>query len=880
MIARVLFSFLAAIFFAAYAPDSLDAGQETFQEKAPASVIKKISAGESQNILILFDDSAIESETSLMRGLYGVIHDTQDMLDLKARRYKDIKERVLKSIPKREFAIIKDYSHLPLIFLKARSSTALSRLLGRTEVAKVYEDQAYTHFLVQSLPLMNQPQVASSIIVGTGTTVAVLDTGVDYTLTAFGNCTAPGVPAGCKVSFAQDFAPNDYSLDNNGHGTNVAGIVLGVAPGTKIAALDVFRSNGYAYSSDIISAINWCIANKSSYNVVAVNLSLGGGSYTQPCTGDIFANPIANARAAGILSAIASGNNGYVNRLSSPACVPSAVSVGAVYDANIGSKYWTICYDTTTAADRVACFSNSASFLTLLAPGSVITAAGISMSGTSQATPHIAGSIAVLKGEGAFPEATPDEIVSRITDTGVPVTDWRNGITKPRIDLLAAIGTQTPPVANFTGSPASGTAPLNVNFTDTSTGSPATWLWDFGDGGASNLQNPSHEYNAAGTYTVSLTVSNDNGSDTETKTGYITVQAAVSPVANFTGSPASGTAPLNVNFTDTSTGSPATWLWDFGDGGASNLQNPSHEYNAAGTYTVSLTVSNSNGSDTETKTGYITVQACSIPPAIYIIYPLSGIAGNSVTIYGTNFQSPLSVYFNGAQAAVIYSNYNRIMTTVPQNATSGPLCVEGPLGCKSNEKIFTVTGAAPAPNANFTGSPASGTAPLNVNFTDTSTGSPTVWLWDFGDGGASNLQNPSHEYNAAGTYTVSLTVSNDNGSDTETKTGYITVSDPGQFATITVTTPNGGERWSLFSYQAIRWTYSGNPGSTVRIELYKSGVLNRVLSSGRLTNTGSYFWFVPYTITPGSDYRIKITSTSNPSYNDTSDANFTIDRGF
>ncbi|MCG2722061.1 MAG: S8 family serine peptidase [Thermodesulfovibrionales bacterium] len=624
MIARVLFSFLAAIFFAAYAPDSLHAGQE----KAPASVIKKISAGESQNILILFDDSAIESETSLMRGLYGVMDDTQDMLDLKARRYKGIKERVLKSIPKREFEIIKDYSHLPLIFLKAISSTALSRLLGRNEVARVYEDQAYTHFLVQSLPLMNQPQVASSMIVGTGTTVAVLDTGVDYTLTAFGNCTAPGVPAGCKVSFAQDFAPNDYSLDNNGHGTNVAGIVLGVAPGTKIAALDVFRSNGYAYSSDIISAINWCIANKSSYNVVAMNLSLGGGSYTQPCPGDIFSNPIANARAAGILSAIASGNNGYVNRLSSPACVPSAVSVGAVYDANIGSKYWTICYDTTTAADRVACFSNSASFLTLLAPGSVITAAGIAMSGTSQATPHIAGSIAVLKGEGAFPEATPDEIVSRMTGTGIPVTDWRNGIAKPRIDLFAAIGTQTPPVANFAGSPASGTAPVNVNFTDISTGSP------------------------------------------------------------------------------------------------------------------------------------------------------------------------------------------------------------------------------------------------------------TVWLWDFGDGGASNLQNPSHEYNAAGTYTVSLTVTNANGSDTETKTGYITVSDPGQFATITVTTPNGGERWSLFSYQAIRWTYSGNPGSTVRIELYKSGVLNRVLSSGRLTNTGSYFWFVPYTITPGSDYRIKITSTSNPSYNDTSDANFTIVRGF
>ncbi len=96
---------------------------------------------------------------------------------------------------------------------------------------------------------------------GAGTSVAVLDTGVDYTLAAFGTCTAPGAPAGtCKVAYAQDFAPDDSILDDvDGHGTNVSGIVVGVAPDTKILGLDVFSTDGSAYYSDILSALDWVI---------------------------------------------------------------------------------------------------------------------------------------------------------------------------------------------------------------------------------------------------------------------------------------------------------------------------------------------------------------------------------------------------------------------------------------------------------------------------------------------------------------------------------------------------------------------------------------------------------------------------------------------
>ena len=166
------------------------------------------------------------------------------------------------------------------------------------------------------------------------------------------------------------------------------------------------------------------------------------------------------------------------------------------------------------------------------------------------------------------------------------------------------------PVANFTASPTTGAASLNVAFTNTSTGSVTAWNWNFGDGVTSAVQNPSHNYSASGTYSVSLTVTGPGGSNSVTKTNYIAV-AAPAPVANFTASPTSGTAALNVAFTDTSTGSITARSWNFGDGMTSAVQNPSHTYSASGTYSVSLTVTGPGGSNSVTKTNYIAVT----PPA-------------------------------------------------------------------------------------------------------------------------------------------------------------------------------------------------------------------------------------------------------------------------
>ncbi len=146
-----------------------------------------------------------------------------------------------------------------------------------------------------------------------------------------------------------------------------------------------------------------------------------------------------------------------------------------------------------------------------------------------------------------------------------------------------------------------------ITFTDLSTGSPDEWLWDFGDGDTSTDQNPTHSYDTSGVYTVSLTATRTDAlsetTKTETKTGYIEVVIH----AEFEATPLDGDPPLTVQFTDLSESTPDTWLWDFGDGGTSTDQNPSHEYTTGGYYSVKLTVTKGAATDVERKVNYISV---------------------------------------------------------------------------------------------------------------------------------------------------------------------------------------------------------------------------------------------------------------------------------
>ena len=398
------------------------------------------------------------------------------------------------------------------------------------------------------------------------------------------------------------------------------------------------------------------------------------------------------------------------------------------------------------------------------------------------------------------------------------------------------------PTAGFVGSPTSGTEPLTVNFTNQSTDA-TSYDWTFGDGGTSTATNPTYQYTSVGTYTVTLTATNVCGSDVDQKVDYITVGACVAPVAGFSGSPTSGTYPLNVSFSDLSTGSPASWAWTFGDGGTSTAQNPSYTYTAAGTYTVSLTATNSCGSDVVTEIDYVTVTEPQGAKAfaqsdISVLGTYTGsytdtyVSDNAYEVIteslstghpvketsnaehkwtfnvaggGSNYEFFVEAFRSdnaeGDNFAFAYStdDVTYIDMVTVASATEQVYSVALPnlsgtvyvrvidanrswdnvnLDDVSIDEMYFAYETTPGPPvAEFSGSPTSGSAPLLVNFTDLSTGDPTSWAWTFGDGGTSTAANPSYSYAANGVYTVSLTVTNAYGSDVATKVDYITVAD-------------------------------------------------------------------------------------------------------
>ena len=359
------------------------------------------------------------------------------------------------------------------------------------------------------------------------------------------------------------------------------------------------------------------------------------------------------------------------------------------------------------------------------------------------------------------------------------------------------------PVAGFSASPTSGAPPLTVQFTDASDDA-TSWTWNFGDGtGSSTLENPSYTYAAAGTYTVSLTATNSAGSNTDTLTNYITVTgsgSSTAPVASFQESTLSGPAPLTVQFTDSSTNTPTSWEWEFGDGGTNDSSaDPVYTYDTAGTYTVTMMASNAGGSNTTVQDNLITVTAGSsgAPVASFQESMLSGPAPLTVQFTDTSTNTPTSWLWDfgdGSTSTVenpshTYENTGNFAVSLQatngagenQSTQSDTIAVSGATATAVQEPVYvapvaTSTTAPPIPEISFEGTPTSGPAPLAVRFTATTPGSPESWYWDFGDGGTSTEQEPTYTYSLPGTYTVTLTVKYAGGSRPSVKESYITVS--------------------------------------------------------------------------------------------------------
>jgi len=434
---------------------------------------------------------------------------------------------------------LSELHHIPVLPLRLHTEEALEKLIENPDVVTLAPNVAHEPTLTRSLALIGAPQAASAGHRGEGTTIAVLDTGVDFTHSTFG-CTAANTPAACKVVYAKDFAKDDGVLDaTTRHGTNVAAIALGVAPSARILALDVFDGT-VAYTSDILAALDWVIANRIKYNIAAINMRLGAGNYGSPCGTEPLAIAVKSARAANILTTIAAGNSAYTSGISSPACAPEAISVGAVYDAAVGSVQWTACSDQTTAADRVACFSNSASFMTMLAPGALITAGGVTMGGTSQAAPHVAGAVAVLR--GAFPGESTASIYTRLISSSVTITDSRNGVASPRLDLPSALA---PCVDSLTPTSIAVDDRQQTALIHVKTNRECSWM---GSTTASHLT--IEDSAGTGTKTVMVKIGRNTG---EQRSGNIAIAGKTVTIVQSANAPPVGTVSVNAGSDATNT---------------------------------------------------------------------------------------------------------------------------------------------------------------------------------------------------------------------------------------------------------------------------------------------------------------------------------------
>jgi PKD repeat protein len=354
----------------------------------------------------------------------------------------------------------------------------------------------------------------------------------------------------------------------------------------------------------------------------------------------------------------------------------------------------------------------------------------------------------------------PVQLVQKTLAGGTATATLFAGAEMGTANILAQVGTSVgkvnvpivspsaPPVADFSFE----VSALSALFSDTSTGTPTAWAWDFGDGATTTKQNPMHTYAVAGTYTVSLTVTAAGGQSSKRK--FVTVQAGDPLLANFSFT----VSGLTVLFADSSIGSPTSWSWDFGDGKSSTARSPSHTYARAGTYTVTLTVGNAFGV-TDSTSDFVSPSLGSAPQADFQAQT-NGLRA-LFTDMSTGQPSSWTWAFGDGASSSAQSPEHTYAQAGTYNVT---LTVANAAGSSSKSKFVTVSLGDP-PKADF-GFQANG---LSVTFVDQSTGSPTSWSWDFGDGATSAQQNPTHTYARTGSYTVILTASNAGGSSRTTK---------------------------------------------------------------------------------------------------------------
>lgn len=463
----VLFILPTTVAFAVTPPSGDDAATRSQNLQALVARSQEIG-GKIPVIVLLKLDTALESTLgkTAAQAQRDAIADAQQRV--LSRLFASAPQSA--AAPQDEAALgIKRFSLTPGFGIQA-DAQMLKALMADPEVLDVVEDKLSRPSLPQSVPLIGGD--ASGTFAGKtglGWVVAILDTGVDKTHPFLSgkvvseacystNNAGVGASSVCPGGVPSSTDPGSgvncaATIEGCDHGTHVAGIAAGkngtysgatfsgVARDANVIAVQVFTrfdNDTYCgvgsspcaltYSSDQIKGLERVYALRNTYQIASTNMSLGGQEYTTYCDSDPRKPAIDNLRAANIATVIASGNEDLTSAIGAPACISTAISVGS-----------------TTKSDVVSSFSNSADILNLLAPGSSILSSipggnYASMSGTSMATPHVAGAWAVLK--QAKPNATVTELLNALVTTGKSVTDTRTGAgnrVKPRINLLSAV---------------------------------------------------------------------------------------------------------------------------------------------------------------------------------------------------------------------------------------------------------------------------------------------------------------------------------------------------------------------------------------------------------------------------------------------------------
>ena len=526
---------LAAVFTLVIRSEFSETGTRTVEAATYASFVRE------QAFDSLIEEAQQNGRVKVIVGVNTLFTPEGNLSDVAKLRQRenieDAQDDVLQKLTPFYTRNVKRFETIPFFAVEV-DQAGLAMLKNSPMVTSIEPDELAAPSLLESTALIGAPQAWTAGYTGTNWAVAILDTGVEATHPFFGGrvvseaCYSTnsgttqfslcpgGVTSSVAPGSANDCATN---IGGCGHGTHVAGIAAGsssefsgVAKNAPIIAIQVFTrfedasvcgstnpSCVRTYQSDYIKGLERVLALSSTMNVASANMSLGGSQFFSNCDVERASIKLAvdNLRSANIATVIASGNNGWTDSMSAPACISTAISVGSTLDN----------------ANTISSFSNSVSFLNLLAPGSGITSSvpggvfGIK-GGTSMATPHIAGAWSVLKQH--TPTATVNQVLAAISATGFPLVDSRNSIIKPRLQLNDAL--QGMGCTYTLGSPSqtvsSSGGAINVALTT----SGAACLWKTGSN--ASWVTVTSSSSVTGSNTVTMNVAANTGSTERTAT--------------------------------------------------------------------------------------------------------------------------------------------------------------------------------------------------------------------------------------------------------------------------------------------------------------------------------------------------------------------------